>query len=152
MSLEIVSLRGDDAVWCEELLRALPKWFGIEQAIFNYRKDIETLDTYVVLDSGTRAGFITLKKHNPYSGEIIVIAVDKSRHRSGIGRKMVQHAEALFRDAGVEYLQVKTLGPSRPDENYAATRAFYESVGFRPLEETSLWGDVNPCLFFVKKL
>jgi len=73
----------------------------------------------------------------------------------GFIRKLPHHLIASFRstrDAGVEYLQVKTLGPSRPDDNYAATRAFYESVGFRPLEETSLWGDVNPCLFMVKKL
>jgi hypothetical protein len=29
-------------------------------------------------------------------------------------------------------LTVKTLAPSRPDINYAATRPFYEAVGFLP--------------------
>ena len=152
MSLEIVSLGDGDATWCEDLLRSLPDWFGIEQSILDYRKDLEVLDTYVALHSGERVGFITLKQHNPYSGEIIVMAVDSGSHRRGIGRRLVRHVEAIFRDAGVEYMHVKTLGPSHPDKNYAATRVFYESVGFRPLEETSLWGDVNPCQFFVKRL
>jgi len=61
-------------------------------------------------------------------------------------------AEAYLRDRGVEYLQVKTLGPSDPDPGYARTRAFYEARGFVPLEELhGLWED-NPCLLLVKRL
>jgi len=48
MSLEIVALKDGDAAWCEKLLRALPEWFGIEEAILKYRKDIETLDLYSI--------------------------------------------------------------------------------------------------------
>jgi hypothetical protein len=52
----------------------------------------------------------------------------------------------------LEYLQVKTLGPSRPDPGYEATRRFYEASGFRPLEELhGLWPG-NPCLLLVKRL
>ena len=52
----------------------------------------------------------------------------------------------------VEYLQVKTLGPSDPDAGYARTRRFYEPRGFVPLEEPhDLWED-NPCLLLVKRL
>ena len=49
-------------------------------------------------------------------------------------------------------MQVKTLGPSKPDRRYAGTRRFYEALGFRPLEETALWGPENPCLIMVKRL
>ena len=60
--------------------------------------------------------------------------------------------EAYLRDRGVEYLQVKTLGPSRPDAGYERTRGFYEARGFVPLEELhDLW-DANPCLLLVKRL
>jgi len=46
---------------------------------------------------------------------------------------------------GVEFLQVKTLGPSYADAGYAKTRRFYTAMGFRPLEEiTGLWPE-NPC-------
>ena len=64
----------------------------------------------------------------------------------------VEHVEALLRPRGVELLQVKTLGPSRPSAAYARTRGFYEHLGFRPLEENALWGEVNPCLIMVKHL
>jgi hypothetical protein len=64
----------------------------------------------------------------------------------------VRHAETRLRDRSVEYLQVKTLGPSRENASYAETRSFYKAMGFCPLEETNLWGDANPCLFLVKHL
>ena len=52
---------------------------------------------------------------------------------------------------GVEFVQVKTLGPSHPSEGYAATRRFYGAVGFRPLEELhGLWAAGNPCLIMVR--
>jgi hypothetical protein len=52
----------------------------------------------------------------------------------------------------VEYLQVKTLGPSWPDPGYERTRRFYEARGFVPLEEIhGLW-EHNPCLILVKRL
>jgi hypothetical protein len=44
------------------------------------------------------------------------------------------------------------LGPSHPDVGYRKTRAFYEALGFEPLEElTDLW-EGNPCLVMVKVL
>ena len=59
----------------------------------------------------------------------------------------------FLRARDVEYLQVKTLGPSDPSEHYAATRHFYSARGFRPLEElTAIWGEANPCLIMIKHL
>ena len=71
----------------------------------------------------------------------------------GLGMALLQAAEEYLRARGVEYLQVKTLGPSEPSEHYAATRSFYAARGFRPLEElTAIWGEANPCLLMVKHL
>jgi hypothetical protein len=42
-----------------------------------------------------------------------------------------------LRARSVEFLQVKTLGPSRPDERHDRTRRFYEHMGLRPLEENN---------------
>jgi hypothetical protein len=47
-----------------------------------------------------------------------------------MGTALVEAAEDLLRGTGIEYLQVKTLGPSRPKDHYAATRGFYEGRGF----------------------
>jgi GNAT superfamily N-acetyltransferase len=45
-------------------------------------------------------------------------------HRHGVGRAMLRAAEARLAAEGVEFLQVKTRGPSKPDEGYDKTRAF----------------------------
>jgi GNAT superfamily N-acetyltransferase len=98
-------------------------------------------------------GFLTCKRHNEYTAEIHVLGVRQEMQRRGIGRALVKKAEAWLRQRGVEYLQVKTLGPSHPDEGYARTRAFYFALGFRPLEEfEQLWDADNPCLLMVKSL
>jgi GNAT superfamily N-acetyltransferase len=48
-----------------------------------------------------------------------------------IGTALIAAAEDRLHREGVEYLQVKTLGPSRPSAHYELTRRFYEKVGFR---------------------
>jgi hypothetical protein len=70
----------------------------------------------------------------------------------GAGRALVRALEDAIQADGTRFLSVKTLGPSRPDENYRRTRVFYEACGFAPVEEfLDLWPD-NPCLFMVKSL
>ena len=137
---------------CEQILRSLPKWFGIEEAIIEYRRDIKAMDTYVTEISGKVVGFITLNQHNEFSAEIYVMAVSGEHHGHGLGRALVEHAEQMLRSRSVEYLEVKTLGPSRPNEHYERTRGFYFTLGFRPLEQNRLWGEVNPCLIMIKHL
>jgi len=66
---------------------------------------------------------------------------------------MLGEAVAWLREQGVEYLQVKTLSASAPDEGYAKTRAFYHAMGFRDLEEFPLlWDPSNPALQLIKRL
>jgi GNAT superfamily N-acetyltransferase len=138
---------------CVPVLRALPDWFSIEQAILDYEREVGLLPTFLARSGGRVAGFLSLKQHNPFSAEIYVMAVRPEVHRHGMGRALVEAAEKHARHLGVEYMQVKTLGPSRQDEGYARTRTFYESLRFRPLEEfPRMWGEQNPCLIFVKRL
>jgi ribosomal protein S18 acetylase RimI-like enzyme len=138
---------------CVPILRNLPEWFGIEEAILDYEREIEQLPTFVAQTDGNVVGFLSLKQHNLFSAEILVMAVHPEAQRSGIGRALVAAAENHVRLLGIEYMQVKTLGPSRPDEGYARTRAFYEAIGYRPLEElTKIWDEQNPCLIMIKSL
>jgi GNAT superfamily N-acetyltransferase len=135
------------------ILRMLPDWFGIEAAILDYKCEIEHLPTFLAKANGQALGFLSLKQHNSFSAEIYVMAVRPDSHRGGIGRALVETAEFYVRKLGVEYLQVKTLGPSRPDEHYAKTRTFYDAMGFRPLEEfKQIWDENNPCLMMVKRI
>ena len=141
-----------EASVCVEILRSLPDWFGIEEAILQYGRDIEIMDTSVAQADGRIAGFITLNQHNPFTAEIHVLAVRETYHRRGIGRRLVQSAEHDLTSRSIEYLEVKTLGPSKASTHYHRTRQFYSALGFRPIEETNLWGLANPCLIMVKHL
>ena len=149
---EIRPLRPGEGKACEDILRSLPDWFGIEESIVEYARDVERMDTYLYLVSGQPVGFLTLHRHNDHSAEIHVMGVLGEHQGRGIGRAMVEYAETVLENGATEFLQVKTLGPSRPDAHYERTRGFYEKMGFRPLEENRLWGDVNPCMIYVKHL
>lgn len=141
------------AAVCIPILRSLPDWFGIEEAIVHYSSEIDRLPTFLACSSERVIGFQSIKQHNPYSAEVYVMGVKLEAHRRGMGRALMDEAQAWLRAQGVEYLQVKTLGPSHSDPNYARTRAFYAAMGFRPLEEFSqIWNEQNPCLILVKRL
>ncbi len=138
---------------CEAVLRALPEWFGIEASIMAYVREVEHLPTFLASANGQVIGFLSLKQHFPESAEIYVMGVRQHMHRSGAGRSLVQAAIQYLRGEGVEYLQVKTLSPARPDPGYEKTRAFYLAMGFRPLEEfKEMWDPQNPCLLLVQRL
>jgi len=112
-------------------------------------RDVAELPTFAL----GRDDFLALKLHTEAAAEIYVMGVRPGRHRRGTGTALLEAAEAFLRGRGIEYLQVKTLGPSEPSEQYAATRRFYDARGFRPLEElTAIWGEENPCLIMVKRL
>ena len=96
-------------------------------------------------------GLLTLLRHSRYAAEVYVMAVLPELHRQGIGRALLGHAEGILAAEGVEFLQVKTLAPSKPDHAYDGTRAFYLAYGFRPLEEfRNLWDAENPALQMIK--
>jgi GNAT superfamily N-acetyltransferase len=137
---------------CESILRSLPGWFGIEHAIVDYVRDVAALPTIGAwLDDAEPVGFLALRLHTRWAAEIHVMGVREDVHRRGIGRALVEFAEEQLAEHGVEYLQVKTLGPSRASTHYEQTRAFYEAVGFRPLEELhGIWDEGNPTLIMVK--
>jgi ribosomal protein S18 acetylase RimI-like enzyme len=138
---------------CELILRALPDWFGIEEAILEYSVAIDGLPTWLVYHQDHLVGFLSIKQHNPYSAEVHVMGIKREWHRYKLGKTLLALAQEWLKGEGVEYLQVKTLGTAHPDENYARTRAFYEAQGFRPLEEfNKIWDEHNPCLIMVKRL
>lgn len=149
---EISAAQFNQATVCEPILHLLPEWFGIESAIAHYVQDIDRLPTFLAWNQQQVIGFLSIKQHNDFAAEIHVIAVHPQFHRQGVGKQLVEFAEQELQLQGIEYLQVKTLGPSRPNLPYAKTRAFYESMGFKPLEEfLHLW-EGNPCLQMVKAL
>lgn len=139
---------------CEAILRSLPDWFGIESAIVQYVRDVETLPTFLALDDHDQAiGFISVTMHFPQAADLYVLGVRPEHHRAGVGRALLESAEAWLRREGVRFLQVKTLAPTAKSEHYGRTRRFYEAMGFTPLEIfPTLWDPRNPCLMMIKTL
>lgn len=138
---------------CGDILRGLPEWFGIEESVQNYIREVESQDFFTASIDGRIIGFISLKAHNRWTAEVFVMGVKRDGHRRGIGTRLLETAEEFLRYKGYKYLQVKTLGPSRPNDEYEMTRRFYEKTGFVPVEEfRTLWGEANPCLLMIKNL
>lgn len=138
---------------CEPILRSLPDWFGIEEAIQNYLRAADENITFLAWNNNHAVGFLTLKLHNEFSAEIYVIAVKREFRRMGIGRALVTYAENFLRSKNFKFLQVKTIAEIHPSPEYAETRKFYQAMGFYPLEVfPELWGIEYPCLMMVKNL
>jgi len=135
------------------LLHGLPEWFGIEEATAAYIDAARTLPTVLAHDDGVVVGALLWTRRFPTAAEVHLMAVDAARHRRGIGTALLERAEEELRADGVRDLQVKTLGPSRPDDEYERTRRFYEARGFVALEEMfGVWAEDNPMLILVKAL
>jgi hypothetical protein len=59
----------------EPILRALPQWFGIEEATVFYIQQTGENPTFLAIDSNTDdrpVGFLTLYTHSPFAAEVCV--------------------------------------------------------------------------------
>lgn len=136
---------------CDQILRALPDWFGIEDSIVEYVNDVKDMLFYASYDLDQPVGFIAVKRHNTATSEVYVMGILKEYHKQGIGRALIEAVEAYCVKHEMQALTVKTLADTVNNEAYANTRCFYTSMGFIPLEIfPDLWGLTNPCLMLAK--
>ena len=137
---------------CNDILRALPDWFGIESSIVEYVNQVRTLPFYVMYDKEKPVGFVAILPHNPHTAEVCVMGILQEYHRRGIGKTLIAYCERYCICNKMEFLTVKTLDESYVDASYAMTRKFYHSVGFKPLEVfTTVWAGC-PCLLMIKHI
>ncbi len=135
---------------CASILAELPEWFGIPQSNAGYAELAEREQAWVAEDSGEALGLMVLIDHGFSAIDVHLLAVRSHAHRRGVGKALIRQACGVTHGLGKSYLTVKTQGPSAGYEPYHQTRAFYEAVGFRPLEEfTTIWGPGNPCLIMI---
>ena len=141
-----------DREGCAEVFATLGDWFAIPEANTAYLDGLAELPSWVAEADGRIVGFASLRTHASCSVEIEVLAVERDRHRGGIGRRLVGALESeIARRPDVTLFHVKTRGPSQPDAGYERTRRFYEALGFQPLFETeALWGPQDPALVMVR--
>lgn len=141
-------LTSDDAPACDAIIASLPYFFGDRQGVRDCAVAVRTQSGIVAVSGDAIVGFLTIERFDPGSAEITWMAVHASHRRDGIGRMLMGAAAAEMAASGVRVMFVLTLGPSVPEppevaDNYAGTRAFYESIGFIPLREFALatWND-----------
>ncbi len=66
----------------ESLLRSLPAWFSIEDAIVEYVTAAARLRAYVARDGeDTPLGVLLVERHFPGAAEVFLMAVDHAHHR-----------------------------------------------------------------------
>jgi ribosomal protein S18 acetylase RimI-like enzyme len=151
--MEIIGPELARAAECEAVLRSLPRWFGIEDALLMYAADSARYPTFAATQAGTIAGFLTLQEHFADAWEIHCVAVHADFRNQGLGTKLLVHAERWLNERGVKYLQVKTVAHTSKSAEYAQTREFYKARGFAPLEIfPTLWAPQNPALQLIKVL
>ncbi|WP_428095252.1 GNAT family N-acetyltransferase [Demequina sp.] len=137
----------------ERLLATVREWFGRPESNAEYIEAARSIETWTVRDAqGEVVGVLLVDRHFAHVAEVHLIVVERTLQGRGVGKALVAALEQDARERGVARLEVKTLGASDSNPEYARTRQFHESVGFLPLEETELWGEDTPCLIMVKPL
>ncbi|MDR1804090.1 MAG: GNAT family N-acetyltransferase [Treponema sp.] len=141
------------AEYTESILRKLPEWFGIEEALVEYVKTVNKYPYWAAFDRDKCVGFFSGKIHYNRTGDIYVCGIDPAYHGKGIGTLLYKELEKYFAKKGCEYVIVKTLSDLNPDAHYAKTRAFYKKMGFKELITLiEMWDENNPCLIMIKRI
>lgn len=138
---------------CREILNDLPEWFGRPEAVDGYVTSVANLCTFACRDGERDVGFASVCQSTSRAFDIHVMGVRQVHQRRGAGRLLMEACSQHALAEGASFLSVQTLGPSHPDPNYIATRAFYRACGFVDLIELpDRWGEGTPMLLMVNVL
>lgn len=133
------------------IMHSLPKWFSPPEDVDRKSVAHRELPFFAAYDGGEPVGFTALKIHNRFAAEIYGIGVLESFQRRKAGSLMIGEAVKYCAVNNHSFLTVKTLDESAGYAPYDGTRAFYEKMGFFPLEVfKNFWDEENPCLFLIK--
>lgn len=134
------------------VLEALHDWFEVDESREYYIRESVSWPFFAAFDHDVPIGFLCLKETGKQTVELAVMGVLKAYHRHGVGRQLFKAAAGYAREAGYQFMQVKTVQEGMyPD--YDATNRFYRSLGFCELEVfPDLWDRDNPCQVYVMDL
>lgn len=133
MNVEVREYNPQDYDPVLNLARQLPEWFNEDALRRSIPLDLKFQKVFVAEDSETIRGFISLFV---MEGRLHIgwLAVAKESHGRGVGRKLIEKAEAFAREHGIAELATYTLGDSVDYPPYEETRKFYYRMGFEVYE------------------
>jgi len=141
------------SVICEEVLRDLPEWFGIEDALKEYILRVKDYVFFAIYKDDEIVGFYSLREENKKTLDMYVLGIKKKLHGLGFGTKLQEYVNEYAKKLGDEYVLVLTLSKKHPDIGYSKTRDFYHKMGFVDIYESDkIWDKHNPTQIMIKKL
>ncbi|MHA7271456.1 GNAT family N-acetyltransferase [Arthrobacter sp. HLT1-20] len=144
--------RRQDPSAVDRILRSLPEWFGVEEAIEGFTVSASRQESFLAVVNDLAVGVALLVRHFEESAELTLIAVDANQRGGGVGKALLDALESVLIVDGCQLLQVHTVAPSFEDAAYSQTRAFYLKAGFLPVQEFDRIDWDGPTLVMVKPL
>ena len=155
MEYKIIEIKDADSKesYTMSILKRLPEWFGIPEAIEEYVNNVSSYYYLAAFDKEVCIGFISGIIHYGRTGEIYVCGVIPEYQNRGIGKALVKEEDKYFKKNGCKYVIVKTLSDIVDNKAYEKTRGFYKRVGFEELVTLrEIWSEENPCLIMIKEI
>lgn len=85
--------------------------------------------TWVAVDDDTVAGFLVANREPDRVGHIITVDVLEPWRRKGVGKALMQAAEAWARDLNLRSIYLETA------EDNLVAQQFYDAIGYEKVEE-----------------
>jgi [ribosomal protein S18]-alanine N-acetyltransferase len=129
--LDIRALRSpEESEACARIMASSEPWLTLGRG---YERSLEvirdaTREVSVAVRSGEVVGFVIVCMVGPFIGYIQTVAVAAGERGRGLGRRLVEHAEArIFRESPNVFLCVSTFNPD--------ARRLYERLGYTVVGE-----------------
>lgn len=155
MGITVRPLTAAHAAACDTIMRTLPDWFSHEGGLASCARAVRSQPGWVAEDGGRVLGFATWEQRTHATAEVTWMAVERSRHHTGIGTAIIETLCADLRERGYRLALAMTSAAARqpqpgPD-SYESTRRFWFARGFYPLIELDIW-DTDLALLMVRPL
>ena len=137
---------------CREIAADLPEYFGIPEANERYAKGMHDRISFAAMHHDKYIALLSLEFPFSNNANIYWMAVLREYQGSGIGGKLIKHAEDYSRERVCMSVTVETLSPKNADINYLKTYSFYEKSGYKSLFELNTYGPDFLMLYMQKIL
>ncbi len=136
MNVEILQVGQEKTSACLAIARDLPRFFG-HASLLQMGRDLREHQVFIARDGEELLGFLTLVPEHPKVVELSWLAVKEDLQGQGIGRLLVRQVARMLKEQGLSLMKVKALSEDVTYAPFDTTRAFYEKLGFLPVEEVS---------------